>query len=986
MPLFQMKITHDIFEAHLKCPMKCWLRATGEKTVRNIYADWLRSKTALYRVAEAKRLLMHIPTGEYVTSPFGSHEGGIHTPTEELKTAKWRLAIDVPLCADESPHAHNGRPREANSSSEAGIQNIIATASTKQEVGQWMWTIEAHLHAIERVPSEGRGKPTKLIPIRFAFQNMLDNDERMMLAFDALALSGVLGRPIGFGKIIHGEKHATLKLKTSGMASQVQSHIKRITALLSSHSPPELSLNRHCTECEFQDHCCKIAAEKDDLSLLSKMSEKERQKLRAKGIFTVTQLSYTFRPRRRAKKQTEKGEKYHHSLKALAIREKKIHVVGSPELKIEGMPVYLDVEGLPDRDYYYLIGIRIGNGQSAIQHSLWANEIDGELQIWKDFLGILACVEDPVLIHYGSYETTFLTRMLTRHGAPPEYSSIQAVFEHAINLVSVIFAKVYYPTYSNGLKDIARYLDFKWSDAGASGLTSIVWRNQWEATRSSDLVRKITTYNAEDCAALERVTDSVRALCELKANSSSDSKHDFVDVDSLKREKIYPLGTNDFALPALEQINKAGYWDYQRNRIFLRTDKRVKSVVQQYAKRKHKRASMKNAHVNQNIEIQHLPLCCPECGHLEIERNRWSTKTVEDLKFSISGIKKWVIRYRFLGYRCAKCHVAFFSFDRPWSKSKYGSNLRSYILYQVIEMRMSQSAVCRSLAQLFRITMSNTAVWEQKSRGSKIYQGTYEKILSHLVAGKFVHADETKININRHDAYVWVFASHDAVAYVFADSREAGMVQELLRNFKGVLISDFYAAYDSIDCPQQKCLVHLIRDLNDDVFKQPFNDELKSMVLEFSELLKSIVETVDRFGLKARFLTKHKKQVERFNLSISGQKFMTEVANQYQKRFEKNANKLFTFLDYDNVPWNNNNAEHAIKPFAKLRHIIGGTSTPKGIREYLVLLSVEETCKYRGVSFLDFLRSGELDIDKYSAGSRSHRDYSNLMNGGFREA
>jgi len=216
-----------------------------------------------------------------------------------MKAAKWRLAIDVPLRADESQQARNGRRRETNPSSEAGGQNIVTTASSKQEADQRMvWVIEARLHAIERVPPEGRGKPTKFVPIRFAFQNKLNNDERMMLAFDALALSGVLGRPIGFGKIIHGEKQTTLKMKTSGMASQVQSHIKRITMLLSSHSPPDLSLNRHCTECEFQDHCRKIATEKDDLSLLSNMSEKERQKLRAKGIFSVTQLAYTFRPSR----------------------------------------------------------------------------------------------------------------------------------------------------------------------------------------------------------------------------------------------------------------------------------------------------------------------------------------------------------------------------------------------------------------------------------------------------------------------------------------------------------------------------------------------------------------------------------------------------------------------------------------------------------------------------------------------------------------
>jgi predicted RecB family nuclease len=146
--------------------------------------------------------------------------------------------------------------------------------------------------------------------------------------------------------------------------------VEKITGLLSNPEPPDLVLNRHCGECEYQSRCRKIAVEKDDLSLLANMSAKERQKLRSKGIFTVTQLSYTFRPRRRPKRQRDKREKYHHSLKALAIREKKIHIVGSPELKIEGTPVYLDVEGLPDRDFYYLIGLRIGNGESAVQHSL----------------------------------------------------------------------------------------------------------------------------------------------------------------------------------------------------------------------------------------------------------------------------------------------------------------------------------------------------------------------------------------------------------------------------------------------------------------------------------------------------------------------------------------------------------------------------------------------------------------------------------------
>jgi len=98
-----------------------------------------------------------------------------------------------------------------------------------------------------------------------------------------------------------------------------------------------------------------------------------------------------------------------------------------------------------------------------------------------------------------------------------------------------------------------------------------------------------------------------------------------------------------------------------------------------------------------------------------------------------------------------------------------------------------------------------------------------------------------------------------------------------------------------------------------------------------------------------------------------------EPATKCKHRFEKNRDKLFTFLDYDGVPWNNNNAEHAIKAFARLRRVIEGLSTPKGIEEYLILLSVCQTCKYTGVDFLDFLRSGEQDIHAFAESRRRRR-------------
>ena len=228
--------------------------------------------------------------------------------------------------------------------------------------------------------------------------------------------------------------------------------------------------------------------------------------------------------------------------------------------------------------------------------------------------------------------------------------------------------------------------------------------------------------------------------------------------------------------------------------------------------------------------------------------------------------------------------------------------------------------------------------------------------------GTLVHADETKVNIAGKDGYVCVFTNLEDVAFLYSESRDAAIPQAILANFSGVLVSDFYAAYDSIPCAQQKCLVHLMRDLNEDLSKQPFNDEMKELSQHFANMVKPMIETVDRFGLKAYHLRRHKDSVKRFYEALSRRNYQSEVAISYKRRFERNSGKLFTFLDHDGVPWNNNNAEHAIKAFVRLRRSIEGKSSLKGIRDYLVLLSISESCKCRGVSFLDFLRSGQTDI------------------------
>jgi hypothetical protein len=193
-----MKITPDVFKAYLKCPTKCWLRAAHHPPAGSVFSEWVKAQDDSYRSTERERLIAQSANGEVALSP----------DIENIKAAKWRLALSLAV--------------------QAKMDSCV---------------LECELHALERVPAKGRGKPVEFVPIRFVFTNKLGTDEKLLLAFDAFVLSKFLGRQVSIGKIIHGNEQATMTAKPS--------------------------------------------------------------------------------------------------LKALAIREKKIHVLGNPQLKIEGTPVYL---------------------------------------------------------------------------------------------------------------------------------------------------------------------------------------------------------------------------------------------------------------------------------------------------------------------------------------------------------------------------------------------------------------------------------------------------------------------------------------------------------------------------------------------------------------------------------------------------------------------------------------------------------------------
>jgi predicted RecB family nuclease len=101
------------------------------------------------------------------------------------------------------------------------------------------------------------------------------------------------------GTLIYGDGYRQRTVKIGNYIARTHQIINEIGGNWEDRKLPPLVLNRHCAVCDFQPRCRGLAIERDDLSLLAAMTGKERAKFNAKGISTITQLSYGYRPRRR---------------------------------------------------------------------------------------------------------------------------------------------------------------------------------------------------------------------------------------------------------------------------------------------------------------------------------------------------------------------------------------------------------------------------------------------------------------------------------------------------------------------------------------------------------------------------------------------------------------------------------------------------------------------------------------------------------------
>lgn len=263
-----------------------------------------------------------------------------------------------------------------------------------------------------------------------------------------------------------------------------------------------------------------------------------------------------------------------------------------------------------------------------------------------------------------------------------------------------------------------------------------------------------------------------------------------------------------------------------------------------------------------------------------------------------------------------------------------------------------------NLKELFNEAVSQSTVASIFMDFSSFYKYTNTNHLYYILQSPFIHVDETQVNIKGTNNYVWIFTDGKYVYFQLTETREIKIVEELLGTYMGILISDFYPGYDSLKCKHQKCWVHLIRDINDDLWKNPYDIEFEKFVIELKNLIIPIFASIEKHGSKKRHFNKFRNNLEAFyNRIIINDCYNSEITLKYHTRLKKHWTNLFTFLELDDIPWNNNMAERGLRHLAVQRKI--STHFNNGMKDYLLFLGIMQTCRFQNKSLLKFLLSGK---------------------------
>jgi hypothetical protein len=322
-----------------------------------------------------------------------------------------------------------------------------------------------------------------------------------------------------------------------------------------------------------------------------------------------------------------------------------------------------------------------------------------------------------------------------------------------------------------------------------------------------------------------------------------------------------------------------------------------------------------------NRHETHRLKSCPDCGTKLNKRNQTRKRIIEDIPESITPEVTEHTIHRDYCPKCKKIVEPVVPDAMPNASIGNRTVVLTAFLHYFIGVTISKIVEIFNTQFQFPLTPGGLVqLWHNLALVLAVW---YEEIGNAARTSAVLHADETGWRVNGKTHWLWCFTNQDVTYYVINRSRASPVVLRFFKRvFKGVLVTDFWGAYNAIICTQkQKCLAHLLNDLKKVAKYKDTSKDWKT----FSKRLKRLLRDAMRLRGRRDSMTAEKyaslcAAIERRMTRLIDTSWKNGQAQRLVKRLRRHRQELFVFLYNASVPSDNNHAERSIRGAVVMQH------------------------------------------------------------------
>ncbi len=290
-------------------------------------------------------------------------------------------------------------------------------------------------------------------------------------------------------------------------------------------------------------------------------------------------------------------------------------------------------------------------------------------------------------------------------------------------------------------------------------------------------------------------------------------------------------------------------------------------------------------------------------------------------------------------------------------QGRIGVRIASLVSYLRTTLRLSVRAIQAYLETLHQLRLSIGEIVALPHAVRQQLQPQANQLKAEMQASTVVHGDETGWRENGQNGYAWAFVTDGplAVRYFEHDPSHSHLVAQRIlgADWRGWLVTDFYAAYNLIPGRHQRCWSHLLRDLHALKEEQAANAE----VVEWATAVRQLYDDAHIWLVAHPAPTLAERRTKYDDLFTRACRLGEQYALTYEhpcctlaKRVLRHQDELFQFVLVPGLPADNNLAERSIRPLVIIRKISGGSRSEEGTQTRLTLASLLHTWAARNLN------------------------------------